>query len=350
MIPQLTILRGGFALMIVSVHLSQQFLSKSDAPFLYSLFDLGKHGVAGFFVLSAFLLTRGLLTVEPNSKGLRNYFFRRFVRIAPAYYVCVLVLSIFQKASVVSLVLHLVFLFNIDAQMFGALNYAFWSIAVEVMFYVLLPLLLKIQLKLDATKLIIGMIVLGLGWQFVSGISRRFFGFDQSLDWAARLFLVTALPAFAFGIALAMRDVASRRIIHVLAFCGLALVVLDVLLRLVGVWSSAATNGYLVLDSLLDGASGYFAYGGATFLLLNRDWKPIAWNSLSEFLFWTGERSFSLYLWHLPVAVVFASLFSGIVPAILAALFALLISHLSYKAIEKPASRYLLNWQRSSLP
>lgn len=59
--------------------------------------DLGDWAVAGFFAISGYLITRSRLSLS----SLLDYFWRRFLRIYPAFLVCLLVVAFaFAPASV----------------------------------------------------------------------------------------------------------------------------------------------------------------------------------------------------------------------------------------------------------
>ena len=117
------------------------------------IFAAGKHGVTLFFVVSAFALMRSIfLRYGRESQPVEKYFFRRFFRIAPAYYT-VLLLVFFLSGKGVSgytnpaeehltlfnLIAHLTFLngfFPFYSNDFLGVE---WSVSTEFTFYLLLP-------------------------------------------------------------------------------------------------------------------------------------------------------------------------------------------------------------------
>lgn len=102
--------------------------------------SLGASGVWLFFVLSGFLLF--LFFEKKISKAfflsLPNYFWRRFWRIIPMYLTTIVVYGIYysfkdNRLAIDWIMSHLFFL-----KAFGH----FWSIKVEVIFYLILPIVL----------------------------------------------------------------------------------------------------------------------------------------------------------------------------------------------------------------
>ena len=116
------------------------------------LMENGNTGVSLFFILSGFLLSMPLWKKKTSKKipsGLFKFWLRRFLRIAPAYYVCLIGLIILQKRwdhsnAVTDILLHFSFLHNLSEQSFYNLNPPFWTLAVEAQFYLILPLFLYI--------------------------------------------------------------------------------------------------------------------------------------------------------------------------------------------------------------
>ncbi|MBP9837334.1 MAG: acyltransferase [Proteobacteria bacterium] len=122
-----------------------------DSSCLYrgAVAELAKLGVQLFFVLSGFLITQILLAEElRNSKiDIKNFYFRRILRIVPAFYFLLFVVFILILLGYVTdvnwktFIVSALFLRNI----FGSsetLGHT-WSLGVEEQFYVIWPILLK---------------------------------------------------------------------------------------------------------------------------------------------------------------------------------------------------------------
>lgn len=162
-------LRALAALSVVLLHVQSE-TSKSKfvlpIPFMGAGIDFGPiitHGGVGvylFFILSGFLLAQPW--IEANYKGksslnLKHYFILRFTRIIPAYYTALFIVIVFFTPALVSatfvysrlglfnLVAHLLFLqfiFPVSSTSFR-IALQFWSLTIEMLFYCMLPLLVR---------------------------------------------------------------------------------------------------------------------------------------------------------------------------------------------------------------
>ncbi len=135
-----------------------------------SLFFNGWVGVDLFFVLSGFLITAQLLRKTLNMKNLKVYALRRFFRIAPAYYiVVVLTLIVYYYAVPILVNNEDVGLFDFAGEWISPLlahfaflhdyvgrdpiiNGLFWSIPIEIKFYLFLPVILVLIGKMKDPK------------------------------------------------------------------------------------------------------------------------------------------------------------------------------------------------------
>jgi peptidoglycan/LPS O-acetylase OafA/YrhL len=126
----------GIAILLV---LLEHFKVSMRPAFLARWTNTGTHGVALFFVLSGFLITRNLI----ESPDLRSFFIRRFFRLMPAAWVY-LIFARFVDAHVS--------VFEIIASVFSYRNYSlgswttghFWSLSIEEQFYLVWPFLLLV--------------------------------------------------------------------------------------------------------------------------------------------------------------------------------------------------------------
>jgi peptidoglycan/LPS O-acetylase OafA/YrhL len=108
---------------------------------------LGKLGVTLFFVLSGYLITSILLRELENSGGIsfKRFYWRRFLRICPAYWVFVLfMVGLSSAASLRSdeVWAALLYVSNYKEIRWGLRHT--WSLSVEEQFYLLWPVLLSL--------------------------------------------------------------------------------------------------------------------------------------------------------------------------------------------------------------
>jgi peptidoglycan/LPS O-acetylase OafA/YrhL len=109
----------------------------------------GYLGVDLFFTISGFVLfyPEAIRAVRSGGRQApRDYAFRRFVKIVPSYAIALVVTFFFSIEYAPmgdlerNLVTHALFVQNGFVDAFGTANSVFWSLAVEVQFYVIFPL------------------------------------------------------------------------------------------------------------------------------------------------------------------------------------------------------------------
>jgi peptidoglycan/LPS O-acetylase OafA/YrhL len=149
--PELDTLRGIAILLVVFFH-GFNFPSLMSRPMgptriLETLALGGWTGVYLFFVLSGFLITGILLESKPKPHYYRRFYIRRALRILPAFYLLLLLLSVLPRTGWFEgrhvgwpfLALSFFYLANIT-DFFGVQSQyaALWSLAVEEHFYLVL--------------------------------------------------------------------------------------------------------------------------------------------------------------------------------------------------------------------
>ncbi len=142
---------------------AQITLSVSGADF-HNLIYNGWMGVDLFFVLSGFLIASQLLNRNLIKDNLRAFMARRFFRIAPTYYVAILltlfayyIIPVIGNISTADLIAkwwfpviaHFIFLHDYIGRD-PSINGLFWSMPIEIKFYLLLPLALLFVTKIKS--------------------------------------------------------------------------------------------------------------------------------------------------------------------------------------------------------
>jgi peptidoglycan/LPS O-acetylase OafA/YrhL len=143
-------LRGIAILLVVWYHVWQITWLPAPNPALEFLPETGFAGVDLFFFLSGFVISYPFLvardagTAQP---GWRHFAARRFIKIVPSYVLSMIVLfatgyAHFDSAgdAATSIAAHLVFIHTWWQATFGSINGVLWTLAVEVQFYLLFPL------------------------------------------------------------------------------------------------------------------------------------------------------------------------------------------------------------------
>ena len=331
-IPSLDGLRALSIGLVLVAHLvgTRSFpLSVESSPVL----ALGELGVHVFFVISGFLITR-LLLDELGSTGrisLPHFYFRRTMRICPAYYVFILVLTGLAWRGLVQLaprdVAHaLTYTSNYYSARSWFIGHT-WSLSVEEQFYLLWPALIVMvgrrrSLWLAALAVAIAPLIRIASWELMrssgDGIGHRF---------------ETVADAIAIGCVLAgTRDWLHQQpsyrrllesglfvVVPCLAVAGSLLYDHPVAHFLIGI-----TVMNLSIAATLDWCVTFGS--GRVGRVLN--WAPLAF---------VGTISYSLYLWQ----QLFLNRMSGAATAAFPANLALACAAAltSYYLIEQPALR-----------
>ena len=207
--PALDVLRLVGALAVLTTHVAFQtgeYFRNGVVGTLLARMDIG---VAIFFVLSGFLLSRpwwaSATSVTPAPK-VGRYALKRLLRICPVYLVTVVVaFAVVPGNEDAGVREWLASALLVDTYVDDTLPYGLtqmWSLSVEVAFYVVLPLLMWVATRRTRRRydvvLLVGMVVLNVVW-----IVTLTPALDDLRDWAPGLWLPGYLSWFAAGMWLA---------------------------------------------------------------------------------------------------------------------------------------------------
>jgi peptidoglycan/LPS O-acetylase OafA/YrhL len=334
------------------------FPTKGPLAYVTAFFLFGNAGVILFFLLSGFLLflpfAKALMFEESKWPSVRRFYLRRIFRILPAYYFSLILIVLFTHPEFLHLaqwrviLKFLTFLMNYGPAQ--QINGVFWTLAVEFQFYLLLPLIVWIMslfvrhgsVHWRFIKLILCLLAM-IGWGLVTRYWALRIVDTTRLDWllphsvgvTLRLFLYgdpgylesgKYFEVFGLGMLVCAFYVYSRNVPQAMrwnritqlsspfiGFIGLSS------LAFLAIWNLYSIN--VGADSTLQYLS--YAYGrwmniwliGRPFfiglayalcmfaLLHGPKWlrNPFEWNPLR----WLGATSYSLYIWHMPLAFLF---------------------------------------------
>jgi len=209
--PALDGVRALAALAVVLTHVGFQTAEGVNGPFRSVLSRLDV-GVAVFFVLSGFLLHRPQVVAALSGRALPAvvpYLWRRALRVLPAYWLAVvaalLVLPDNDGATLGDWVrqLTLTQVYGADELLPGLTQT--WSLATEVSFYLVLPLLGRLAGRTLRSQLLLcaAMYATGLGWQALVAwdLLPPFTGYwlPAHADWFALGMALAALSAAGAG-------------------------------------------------------------------------------------------------------------------------------------------------------
>lgn len=378
--PILDSLRAVGALAVLTTHVAFQsgaFVNNGTWGALLARLDVG---VAIFFVLSGFLLARPYLArraVAQPHPGTGRYYWKRFLRIYPVYVVTVvLALVLIPENHDVDLAewLHTLTLTNIytSSTMPQGLT-QMWSLAVEVSFYLVLPLLMFLALgrsgplrPVRVAVLLGAMLVLSCWWHLDLAEA-----LGDHTDGSPALWLPAYLTWFAVGIGLALVHVLDQARERPPALCRR----LDLLAASPGVCWTLVLGLMLVASTSLAGPNLLYASTNAESLT-----KHLLYAAIGGLVVLTGIRSvpdsryarlmsarvprrlghisYSVFCIHLPilyfvVEVTGFGLFQGHTWEIwgLTVVLTLAVSEVLYRVVELPAMRLRnLGRSRSTTP
>jgi peptidoglycan/LPS O-acetylase OafA/YrhL len=350
-------LRGLAALTVFLFHGWLYTMPAPDASHRSSLADYAAHemrlGLVAFFVLSGFLLSRPWFAAALGGRrppSVRRYLRSRAARIAPAYYAALagsiaLLWGLAGSPGVRlppagELPLFFVFAQNLSPSSVMKLDPPMWSLAVEVSFYALLPLLGWVALRLPArrrTQALVPLGLLALGVLFNWSIAGRGLGMTFSRSLAAML------PYFAAGMlaAVALHGQAiGPRARRALIGGGLALVLADAVVQAAAPAAGIDTGLVFLVVRDLPSAAGFALVIGA--VAATPSSRVLGGRALAGL----GAVSYGFYLWHVPVLVFMRG--HDLLPLhpVLGPLAAfapvLAVSGLSWVALERP----VIAWAR----
>lgn len=330
--PQLDGLRAVAAVAVLVTHVAFQ-TGVSQATWWGAVAARMDYFVAVFFALSGYLLWG-------KNYG-RRYYQSRLLRIVPAYVVCVVACFAFlpetfgATAGVFAATVTFTQLY-LPQGLVGGLTHL-WSLCVEVVFYLALPVIARLCTTWWRTVVLV---VLSLGWAFIPPVA------DSPRDGIPnmQIFPPAFFLWFAVGI-LARHITCAPQVARVFRWAWPWW-----LMALVVAW--VAGNGRLVPLGLVHPSPTQFLWkvllGGlfAALVLYPVVFGPGVRALAGTPARWLGKRSYSFYLWHLPVLsvvlpVVGRGPFSGGFWLVLTASIAAttVVAAMSYAWVEDPLAR-----------
>jgi peptidoglycan/LPS O-acetylase OafA/YrhL len=327
-------------------------------------------GLTLFFALSGFLLYRPFATALLSGAArprIATYARNRALRILPAYWVILVLVQIIGAAAVDNtpgqsavgrmsagtFIPNFLLVQNYIPTTNGTGITPAWSLVVEVVFYVCLPLLAIAAYRLVANgrSVLAGVLMPPLAL-LVVGLTARFVAIAMHANvgnlttgstWTAvfgRSFLVNA-DLFAFGMAAAVvvayvavrkppwsADLARRAGVYAV-LAGVAALAAQ----------HTALNAWLFTD-LVAVAAGLLI----TWVVFLRRQSPAQRLLCARAVRWTGDVSYSLYLWHVPVILWLRThdhTFDGragfVINWLMVTAIALVLAGLTHRFVEVPA-------------
>jgi len=298
LLPGIHGLRGIAALAVVLFHLHH--LAKINTPELFSFIakDFG-YGVHLFFVLSAFSLMYSTEHTMHRTSWVTHYFIKRFSRIAPLFYFVILIMSLAPvimtghwTVTIEKLLLNLTFTFSLVP--WKGIVWAGWTVGVEMIFYLILPVLLLTSRTIKTTTILL-IISIIISYLIRSTLHEHYshtvseYGYNWSYFSFGSNICFFIMGIFAFRL---IDYIPSNSKVINLYIPGLAILLIGMLLL---------TN--IDIHFKGTGRIDLIFWGLAfTFLCTWQSIKPVRIIA-NKFFEYAGERSFSIYLLH-PMIIV----------------------------------------------
>ncbi|RBY97734.1 acyltransferase [Blastococcus sp. TF02-8] len=354
--PALNGLRALAATAVVTTHAAFWTAAYSDDTLGYAFARLDV-GVAVFFALSGFLLSQPLFRAAAEGRPAPRtaaFLWRRALRILPAYWLCVVFAMLFLPENremgtgdwLRFLTLTQIYSRNWHGE---GLVHA-WSLCTEVSFYVLLPLVVAGLLRLCGGVWRPGRILLALGAASLLGFGWfAWVASDPFLLGSLTLWLPAYLSWFGAGMAIAVLSVADprwapvRRARELAASPGTCWAGAAVLF-----WAASGPyTGANDLSRALTAGEGITKHLLYTLIAALAVWPLVfgdqtaGWGRrllASRPMDWLGERSYGIFLFHMPLLIIMWDLFTRplllVLPVTWAA--AVLVAAVVYRVVERP--------------
>ncbi|MDD2637134.1 MAG: acyltransferase [Bacteroidales bacterium] len=336
-------LRGVAALLVLFVHMPQIVDLFNGGGF-----GFGAHGVQLFYILSALtLFLSSSQRFASEDKASLKFFIRRFFRIAPLFYIAVILSWLswggvdyrlpIQGITINNIISHFLFLFGFNKYWINSVVGVEWSVFCEVFFYLSLPLLFKyIKDKKTAIKLaVISMFISFIFKYFI----QYYFPNDSLLyEWSS-LFILSNYFYFIFGVILYFLFKDNKYYNNKTLTIGWIFFIISIGIILI---VKPAHFGALLSSIPL-----------ALLVFLMKYDFPLAYifnNKITRFI---GKISYSMYLVHYMALGLFAKLiidpnliffnqniFMRVFGVFSALLFVVIASRISYEIIEKPGINF----------
>lgn len=297
-------------------------------------------GVPIFFTISGFLISYSL---ERNNFDLKTYFKNRSLRIFPALWFCTILTTAllfgFGKITVLKdliiwLFAQLTFFQFYAPSSFktwgvGHPNGSLWSIAVELQFYVTLPILLLIVSKLK-NKFTVNLFLILL---FLTSIFFRFYveaeSFLHTYPFLAKLsgnFILYYLHFFLTGIILYKNFEGIKAFVTGKVIYWLAIYIIYILIF--NVWLGLYENPYSI---------NVFGIIANTLLSLLTLSFAFSFQNLSNKLLNHNDISYGIYIYHMPIVnlMVASNLTGSFTYLLIVFVSTVVMAILSWKLIEQ---------------
>lgn len=326
--PQLDVLRAIAVALVIIQHWFYAFK-------IFRFLPEGELGVKLFFVLSGYLITRILLDYKQRVltgnmsmvQSLKKFYYRRFLRIFPIYYLLLFLLYLIYPSKISdSFVWHFFYLSN---YFFYFINHGwgyvshFWSLSVEEQFYIFWPFVILLSKRKYLLGIIIGTTLLGI----------LFRATNFSHSYMYYILTPACFDALGLGALLALKyDWITTKI------KTMSVTYFVTLLLSIGLIIYFHTLGKIVFNQIFLGLFiAIFSFLAVAKLSIGSKFHFIFENRILIFI---GKISYGIYLYHNLIPFTYINHVHILFSYLLRIAVLLLVASASYYIIERPFLKF----------
>jgi peptidoglycan/LPS O-acetylase OafA/YrhL len=295
------------AIVVVWTHAWSLSRAGEVATYPQRLADGGIYSIFVFFVMSGYLLYWPFAQATWGNRSpvsVRNYLLNRAWRVLPAYYVCLVVVMLLQYhgGNLRFWIAFGTFTEDFSAKTLGLVDTPMWSVATEVEFYILLPVIAWGIARASRGSLrngAVALAALAIPTFMARELIRYGLPLNDNLQYLDNT-LIECFCYFALGMGLAMWRLSMKRSRPKWLDGPLGHSTLWLLAAL-GLWLIACYNYNW---EVVGGIASMVVVGAVVLPLRHgRLMQPFRWRWLALI----GVISYSIYLWHFPILVAISN-------------------------------------------
>ena len=313
-------LRGIAIILVIALHTfgrANNFTQHPILLFITSLTSIGWVGVDIFFVLSGFLITSILLRTKEEKNYFKNFYVRRILRIFPLYYLGIAVILLFipvldpDFAPEIPRALPYLLLYQQNwMELISDVNFTqhlkvTWSLAVEEQFYLIWPAIVYFIRKETLLKISAGVILFSLLTRIPAVL------LSNDINLVTKFFFYNTITRFEGLIMGGMLAIAFtwtnwKEQIRKIAMPVFLPAILTFIILFIGPFpqGSQPDYNYMALTMGRFTIAALFATALVAILVTYPETTMFRGFFRNKILTFFGKYSYSMYLFHVPVAIV----------------------------------------------